>query len=153
LAETIGSESSLGHLRVIELGDIPASYAARQLADLGADVIKIEPPGGDRNRLLPPFAGNIEHPERSLTFINANTNKRCIVLDLEGESDRQTFAKLLASAHLFVEATPLGYLQQRISRIGGRFDHSFRPHGTLSSLQRQRRHRQRQRRISLRPGR
>jgi crotonobetainyl-CoA:carnitine CoA-transferase CaiB-like acyl-CoA transferase len=124
LAETIGSESSLGHLRVIELGDIPASYAARQLADLGADVIKIEPPGGDRNRLLPPFAGNIEHPERSLTFINANTNKRCIVLDLEGESDRQTFAKLLASAHLFVEATPLGYLE-RLGFDDERFSKEF----------------------------
>jgi crotonobetainyl-CoA:carnitine CoA-transferase CaiB-like acyl-CoA transferase len=39
LAETISNESALGHLRVIELGDIPAAYAARQLADLGADVI------------------------------------------------------------------------------------------------------------------
>ncbi|MGZ9215116.1 MAG: CaiB/BaiF CoA transferase family protein, partial [Candidatus Binatia bacterium] len=99
-------------LRVIELGDIPASYATRQLADLGADVIKIEPPGGDPNRLLPPFAGNIEDPERSLTFINANTNKRSIMLDLESESDRGVFAKLLASAHLFVEATPLGFLEK-----------------------------------------
>jgi crotonobetainyl-CoA:carnitine CoA-transferase CaiB-like acyl-CoA transferase len=105
-------EQALGHLRVVELGDIPASYATRWLADLGADVIKIEPPGGDPNRLLPPFAGNIEHPERSLTFIHANTNKRSIVLDLEREADRETFAKLLASAHLFVEGTPLGYLEK-----------------------------------------
>ncbi len=94
-------DTAFGHLRVVEIGDIPASYATRWLADLGADVIKIEPPGGDPNRLLPPFAGNIEHPERSLTFIHANTNKRSIVLDLERESDRETFAKLLASANLF----------------------------------------------------
>jgi len=112
LAETISNESALGHLRVIELGDIPASYATRQLADLGADVIKVEPPGGDPNRLLPPFAGNIEHPERSLTFINANTNKRSIVLDLGHDSDREIFSRLLASANLFVEATPLGYLEK-----------------------------------------
>src|SRR3990172_8435105 len=106
-------DGALSHLRVIELGDIPASYATRLLADLGADVIKIEPPGGDPNRLLPPFAGNIEHPERSLTFINANTNKRGIVLDLEdSSSDRQVFGKLLGSAQLFVEATPLGYLEK-----------------------------------------
>jgi crotonobetainyl-CoA:carnitine CoA-transferase CaiB-like acyl-CoA transferase len=105
-------DSALGHLRVIELGDIPAAYATRQLADLGADVIKVEPPGGDSNRLLPPFAGNIEHPERSLTFIHANTNKRSIMLALERESDREIFSKLLASAHLFVEATPLGYLER-----------------------------------------
>jgi crotonobetainyl-CoA:carnitine CoA-transferase CaiB-like acyl-CoA transferase len=112
LAYTISHESALGHLRVIELGDIPASYATRQLADLGADVIKVEPAGGDPNRLLPPFAGNVAHPERSLTFINANANKRSIMLDLERKPDRQTFLKLLASANLLVEATPLGYLEK-----------------------------------------
>jgi crotonobetainyl-CoA:carnitine CoA-transferase CaiB-like acyl-CoA transferase len=103
---------ALSHIRIVELGDIPASYATRLLADLGADVIKVEPLGGDPNRLLPPFAGGIEDPERSLTFINANTNKRSIVLDLQGSSlDRGIFVKLLASAHLFVEATPLGDLE------------------------------------------
>lgn len=112
MAETINHDSALGHLRVIELGDIPASYATRWLADLGADVIKIEPPGGDPNRFLPPFAGNIEHPERSLTFIHANTNKRSIVLDFERQTDRETLARLLASANLFVEGTPLGYLEK-----------------------------------------
>ncbi len=56
--------SALCHIRVVELGDITASYATRLLADLGADVIKVEPPGGDPNRLLPPFAGDIEDPER-----------------------------------------------------------------------------------------
>jgi crotonobetainyl-CoA:carnitine CoA-transferase CaiB-like acyl-CoA transferase len=106
------SDGALGHLRVIELGDIPASYATRWLADLGADVIKVEPPAGDPNRFLPPFAGNLEHPERSLTFINANTNKRSIVLDLGNNSaDHEIFAKLLVSANLFIEATPLGYLE------------------------------------------
>ena len=103
---------ALTHLRVVELGDIPAAYATRWLADLGANVIKVEPPGGDPSRLLPPFAGNIEHPERSLTFIHANTNKRSIVLDLERETDRETFARLLAAANLLVEATPFGYLEK-----------------------------------------
>ena len=112
MGDTISNDSALGHLRVIELGDIPASYASRWLADLGADVIKVEPPGGDSNRWLPPFAGNIKHPERSLTFIHANTNKRSIALDLSRDSDREIFAKLLASAQLFIEATPLGYLDQ-----------------------------------------
>lgn len=112
MAESNISDSALGHLRVIELGDIPASYAARQLADLGADVIKIEPPGGDASRLLPPFAGNIVDRERSLTFIHANANKRSIALDLSAETDREVFAKLLRSAQLLVEATPVGYLEQ-----------------------------------------
>src|SRR5207302_10031717 len=96
---------ALSHIRLIELGDIPASYATRWLADLGADVIKVEPPGGDPNRLLPPFAGNIEHRERSLTFVHANTNKRSIVVDLKHETGRETLTKLLATANLFVEAT------------------------------------------------
>src|ERR687892_667169 len=105
-------DGALSHLRVIELGDIPASYAARWLADLGADVIKVEPPRGDPNRSLPPFAGNTEDSERSLTFIHANTNKRSIVLDVKNRSaDREIFAKLLASAQLFLEATPWGYLE------------------------------------------
>jgi crotonobetainyl-CoA:carnitine CoA-transferase CaiB-like acyl-CoA transferase len=104
---------ALTHIRVVELGDIAAAYATRLLADLGADVIKVEPPGGDPNRLLPPFAGDIEHPERSLTFIHANTNKRSMVLDLQGKgADRETFSKLLASAQLFFEATPLGDLEE-----------------------------------------
>jgi crotonobetainyl-CoA:carnitine CoA-transferase CaiB-like acyl-CoA transferase len=126
LAATSSDEQALSHLRVIELGDIPASYASRWLADLGADVIKVEPPGGDPNRLLPPFAGKIEHPERSLTFIHANTNKRSIALDLAHESDREIFAKLLASAQLLIEATPLGYLEQHgftDQRFSGEFSH------------------------------
>src|SRR5688572_27607909 len=106
------SEGALSHLRVIELGDIPASYATRWLADLGADVIKVEPPGGDPSRLLPPFAGNIEDRERSLTFIHANTNKRSIVLDFQSDADRESFARLLASANLLIEATQLGYLEK-----------------------------------------
>ena len=107
-----GEAGALDHIRVVELGDIPASYATRLLADLGADVIKVEPPGGDPTRLLPPFAGDIEHPERSLTFIDANANKRGVVLDLENHpAEREIFAKLLASADLFVEATRLGRLE------------------------------------------
>ena len=111
MAEDTQNDSALGHLRIVEVGDIPASYATRWLADLGADVIKVEPPGGDPNRMLPPFAGNITDPERSLAFIHANTNKRSIVLDLARETDRDTFTKLLGSANLLVEATPLGYLE------------------------------------------
>lgn len=104
--------AALGHLRVVELGDITASYATRLLADLGAYVIKVEPSGGDPNRLLPPFAGDIEDPERSLTFINANVNKRSIVLELQSrEADRAILEKLLAAADLLIEATPLGYLE------------------------------------------
>jgi crotonobetainyl-CoA:carnitine CoA-transferase CaiB-like acyl-CoA transferase len=124
LPQDRSNAGALSHIRIVELGDIPASYTTRLLADLGADVIKVEPPGGDPNRLLPPFAGNIEDPERSLTFINANTNKRSIVLDLPRSStDREIFAKLLASVHLFIEATPvrdledLGFSEEKLKEL------------------------------------
>jgi crotonobetainyl-CoA:carnitine CoA-transferase CaiB-like acyl-CoA transferase len=121
----ITNVGALSHIRIVELGDIPASYATRLLADLGADVIKVEPPGGDPNRLLPPFAGGIEDSERSLTFINANTNKRSIVLDLENSAtDREIFGKLIASAQLLVEATPLGYLEN-LGFTDGKFRADF----------------------------
>src|SRR5215468_11136596 len=119
------NDGALTHIRIVELGDIPASYATRLLADLGADVIKVEPPGGDPNRLLPPFAGGIEDSERSLTFINANTNKRSIVLDLENSAtDHEIFGKLIASAQLLVEATPLGYLEN-LGFTDGKFRADF----------------------------
>ena len=103
---------ALTHLRIIEIGDIPASYAARWLGDLGADIIKVEPPGGDPNRALPPFAGDVEDKERSLTFINANLNKRSIVLDVaNSEEDRATLLDLLSGADAFIEATPPGTLE------------------------------------------
>ncbi len=103
------SQGSLSHLRVIEYGDIPASYATRWLGDLGADIIKIEKPGGDNSRMLGPFAGNTPDPEKSLTFINANLNKRSIILDLESsEKDKETFLKLISSADALVESTRPG---------------------------------------------
>ena len=103
------SQGALSHLRVIEYGDIPASYATRWLGDLGADIIKIEKPGGDNSRMLGPFAGNTPDPEKSLTFINANLNKRSIILDLESsEKDKETFLKLISSADALVESTRPG---------------------------------------------
>ncbi len=108
-----GSAAALAHLRVVELGDVPAAYAGRLLADLGADVIKVEPPGGAPERRLPPFAGGVEGIERSLPFIHANTNKRGLVLDLSTAGDQYTFATLLRSADVFLDATPLGRLESR----------------------------------------
>src|SRR5262245_13558077 len=72
----------LAHLRVLELTDLRGAFAGRILADLGADVVKLEPPGGDAGRLRPPFAGGRAAPDRSLPFLYRNLNKRGAVLDL-----------------------------------------------------------------------
>ena len=102
---------ALEHLRVVELGDMPAAYAANLLGGLGADVVKVEPPGGDPNRSLPPFAGGMADPERGIPFLNANLNKRSVVLDVNDAGDRETIRALLDRADVLVEATPPGYLE------------------------------------------
>ena len=63
-----GGDSALGHLRVVEIGEIPAAYCAGYLAGLGADVVKVEPPGGDPNRMHAPFAGDIADPRARYSF-------------------------------------------------------------------------------------
>src|SRR5204862_2367983 len=72
--------AALDHLHVLEVGSgVGAAYAAKLLADLGASVIKIEPPGeGDATRARGPFPGNVPHPEKSGLFLYLNANKRGI---------------------------------------------------------------------------
>ena len=79
------------------------------MADLGADVIKIEPPGGDPVRHLPPFYRD-EGAQTSLYWLNLNTNKRSITLDLENAQDRATLEKLIPTADVVVETFEPGYL-------------------------------------------
>ena len=103
-------DSALTHLRVLEIGEMPAAYSSSFLAGLGANVIKVEPPGGDPNRLLPPFANDIEDKERGIPFLNANLNKRSIVIDLSVEKEKTTFRKLIQKTDILIESTPPGYL-------------------------------------------
>jgi benzylsuccinate CoA-transferase BbsE subunit len=84
----------------------------RILADLGADVVKVEPPGGEADRLRPPFAGDVENAERSIPWIAANVNKRGITCDLGSFEGRALFARLAASARIVVESSPPGRLQE-----------------------------------------
>lgn len=104
------TKRALEHLRVVEIGGMAAAYASGFLAGLGADVIKVEPPAGDPNRLLPPFAGDINDKERSIPFLNANLNKRSLVLDIANNENKKTFKTLLENADILIESTPPGYL-------------------------------------------
>ena len=82
--------SALGHLKVLDLSRVLAGpWCTQMLADLGADVIKVERPGGDPGRMLGPFPGDVAHPEKSGTFFYFNTNKRSIELDLASTADRE----------------------------------------------------------------
>ena len=93
----------LSHLRVLDLTDLRGALAGRLLADLGADVVKIEPPGGDPGRLTPPFAGNVAAPDRSLPFLYRNLNKRTLRLDLHGAADAERFRALCDAADVLIE--------------------------------------------------
>jgi len=99
-------------IRVIELADEQAEYCGLTLAGLGADVIKIEPPGGNPTRRLGPFYEDREDPERSLFFWQYNRGKRSLVLDLHQERDRERFRALVASADILLESTPRGELDR-----------------------------------------
>jgi len=103
-------ERALEGLRVLDLSGEMAVYTSKLLADMGADVIKVEPPGGDSTRQFGPFAGGAADPERSLHFWHNNTNKRSVTLDLEGEAGRQALLRLAGTAQLVVESYPPGYL-------------------------------------------
>ncbi|HLY36509.1 MAG TPA: CoA transferase [Candidatus Binatia bacterium] len=96
--------SALGHLRILEIGDgVGAAYATKLLADLGADVVKVEPPGrGDRTRHRGPFPGGVPDPEKSGLFLYLNANKRGIVLDLHAARGQETLDRLAARADLLV---------------------------------------------------
>ncbi len=99
---------ALAGMRVLECGGgAAAGYATKLLADLGADVIKVETPdGGDVTRRRGPFPGSVPHPERSGTFLYLNANKRGITLDLAQPRGREVLARLAGGVDLLVHAIP-----------------------------------------------
>ena len=98
----------LSGLRVLDLGSgISGPWCAKILADYGAEVIKIEPPGsGDAARRMGPFAGDDPNPEKSLTFLYLNTNKKGVTLDPSSVTGRKLLDRLLADADVVVENNP-----------------------------------------------
>jgi crotonobetainyl-CoA:carnitine CoA-transferase CaiB-like acyl-CoA transferase len=104
------TRGALTGIRVVELADEQAEYCGLTLAGLGADVIKVEPPGGSPTRRIGPFYQDREDPEGSLFFWQYNRGKRSIVLDLRQADDRRRFHSLVASADVLLESTPRGEL-------------------------------------------
>jgi crotonobetainyl-CoA:carnitine CoA-transferase CaiB-like acyl-CoA transferase len=100
----------LAGLRILELADEKGQFCGKLFGDLGADVIKIEPPGGERNRHVGPFLDDIPHPERSLSFWYYNTSKRGITLNLQTSDGRRLFARLAATSDVILETLRPGFL-------------------------------------------
>jgi crotonobetainyl-CoA:carnitine CoA-transferase CaiB-like acyl-CoA transferase len=101
----------LDGVRVLELGDELGEYCGKVLAGLGADVIKVEPPGGEVTRGYGPFFRERRDAEASLHFWHYNFGKRGVVLDLEQESDRERFGALASTAQVLLETRAPGYFE------------------------------------------
>ena len=110
MTDAMTAPGPLEGLRVLELADEKGQFCGKLLADLGADVIKIEPRGGERSRSVGPFLDDIPHADRSLSFWYYNTSKRAITLDIETEDGRRLLAKLAARADVILETFKPGYL-------------------------------------------
>jgi crotonobetainyl-CoA:carnitine CoA-transferase CaiB-like acyl-CoA transferase len=100
----------LNGCRVLDLTTERGLLCGQILGDLGADVIKIEPPGGSAVRALKPFFADETGPERSVYWWAYNRNKRGITLNLETSEGRDLFRKLAAKADLIIESDNPGHL-------------------------------------------
>jgi crotonobetainyl-CoA:carnitine CoA-transferase CaiB-like acyl-CoA transferase len=97
--------------RVLDLTDEKGLLASRMLADMGAEVIKVEKPGGDDARRIGPFFGDRIDPENSLFWFAYGMNKKSITLDITQKEGRQILKKLSEKADFLFESSPPGFLQ------------------------------------------
>ena len=100
-------EGALSDLKIVEYADfISGPFCAKLMADLGADVIKVEPPTGDKARRSGPFPGDVPHLERSGLFLYLNTNKLGITLNLNSTTGAKIFKGLIEQADILIENNP-----------------------------------------------
>jgi benzylsuccinate CoA-transferase BbsE subunit len=104
--------SALGGLRILDLTGLRGALCGRLLADMGADVIKVEPPAGDPTRLLGPFVDDQPHPDRSLIFWFYNLNKRSLTMDYRRARGAELLMRLVESADVLIESFEPDYLEQ-----------------------------------------
>ena len=108
------TDRALDGLRVVEFCDELGSYCGKLLADLGAEVIKVEPPGGGFERRTPPFfKGGQAGPDTAIGFWVHNTSKKSVVLDLETAAGQAAARALALSAHVLLEDNTPGWMAAR----------------------------------------
>ena len=98
--------------RVLDLTDGNGYFCGKILADLGADVIKVEPPEGDPGRNIGPFYHDIRDKEKSLYFFAYNMNKRSITLNIETLDGQEIFRRLVKPADFVIESFAPGYMDE-----------------------------------------
>ena len=105
------AEGLLNGFRALDLTDEKGFACGKILAALGVETIKVEKPGGDPARGVPPFLHNKPDPEKSLFWLAFNTNKRSITLDLTTGEGRGLFLKLVATSDFILESFTPGYME------------------------------------------
>jgi crotonobetainyl-CoA:carnitine CoA-transferase CaiB-like acyl-CoA transferase len=101
------AQSPFSAIRIIECGGgVSAAFGAKMMADLGADVVKVELPDGDLTRQRGPFPADTPNPEKSGLFIYLNANKRGVVADLKRPEGRELLARLLEGADVLIHNVP-----------------------------------------------
>ena len=108
-----GAPAALDDLRILDLTDRLGQYCGRLLASFGADVIRIEPPGGGEPRRAHPLAEGLPESDASLEFWFHNMNKRSAVLDLDSDGGQAALARLAAGADVLLESTTPGTMAAR----------------------------------------
>jgi len=102
----------LAPYRVLDLADEKGLLCGKLLGDLGADVIKVERPGGDTARNIGPFYHDEVHPEKSLFWFAYNASKRGITLNIETDEGKDIFRRLVKASDFIVESFQPGYLDE-----------------------------------------
>lgn len=118
--------------RVLDLTEGGYNWCGKVLGDLGADVIKVEPPGGSPTRNRGPFVDEEPNPERSLYWYAYCVNKRGITLDIETEAGRGQFRKLVSTADFVIESFEPGHLNS--IGLGYRHLSEINPHLIMTSI-------------------
>jgi len=103
----------LDSYRVLDLSGEAGMFCGKILGDFGADVIKVEPPGGDLVRNIGPFYHDIPDPEKSLFWFSYNSSKRGITLNIETADGQEIFSRLAKTADVIIETFAPGYMESQ----------------------------------------
>jgi crotonobetainyl-CoA:carnitine CoA-transferase CaiB-like acyl-CoA transferase len=106
--------SALTGIRVVELAEsVAGEYCGKLLADFGAEVIKVERPGGSPTRAMAPIVGDGGGPERSAVFAYLNTNKKSVELDVEASDQLELLHTIIATADAVIGEVSVRQLAHR----------------------------------------
>ena len=131
----MGSELLSG-FRMLDLADEKGALCGKIFADMGADVIKVEPPQGCSTRRIPPFVDDLPDSDRGLYFIAYQAGKRSVTLNLESPDGRALLEDLVRKSDFLLESFPVGYMEsiglgyERLAELNPRIIHtSITPFG------------------------